>query len=51
MVHLIPVTEKTVELEIGFMTSAIYAAKFARWNYAFTKPYQRLRQDFKKREQ
>lgn len=51
MVHLIPITERQVELEVGIMTDAIYAAKFARWNYAFTKPYQRLRQDFEKREQ
>lgn len=50
MVHLIPLTDRDWDFEVGVMTDKVFAKKFQRWNYAFTKPYQRLRQDYKKRD-
>ena len=48
MVHLIPITEQDWDFEVGVMTNEIFSEKFKRWNYAFNKPYQRLRQDYKR---
>lgn len=47
MVHIIPLTDQPMEIKIEVMNSDVFAKKFARWNYAFSRQYERVRSHFR----
>ena len=50
MAHLVPLTERKIELKFEVMTEEIYKRRFQPWQFTFEYPYQKVRAMLRKKK-